>query len=101
HRIGWTISAVVVLAAGLAGQAQAQQPQAKEKAQAKRTPVPPGVKAERDLDYVGNGLPRQMLDLFVPEDAAGPLPVVVWIHGGAWQPGSKNGCPAMPLTTRG
>jgi acetyl esterase/lipase len=70
---------------------------------AKRPPfvVPPGVKAEKDIDYVGNGEKRQMLDLYVPEKASEPLPLVVWIHGGAWRAGSKEGCPAIGLTTHG
>jgi len=30
------------------------------------------------------------LDAFTPADAAGPLPTVVWIHGGAWISGAKE-----------
>lgn len=30
------------------------------------------------------------LDLFVPAEAVGPAPLVVWIHGGAWLSGSRN-----------
>ncbi|GAA3589366.1 hypothetical protein GCM10022198_11580 [Klugiella xanthotipulae] len=29
------------------------------------------------------------LDLYTPEEAGGPLPVVVWVHGGTWASGSK------------
>ena len=37
-----------------------------------------------------------MLDLYVPKSDA-PLPLIVWVHGGAWQAGSKDGGnPAMP-----
>jgi acetyl esterase/lipase len=42
------------------------------------------------LEYVENGHERQRLDLYLPENAAGPLPVIVWIHGGAWLAGSKD-----------
>ena len=59
--------------------------------------VPPGVTAHRDLPYVVDGHERQKLDLFVPETADGPLPLIIWIHGGGWQNGSKDGCP--PLRT--
>lgn len=59
--------------------------------------VPPGVTARRDLAYVGDGHERQTLDVFVPETADGPLPLIIWIHGGGWQNGSKDGCP--PLRT--
>ncbi len=57
--------------------------------------VPEGVKAHRDLAYVVNGHERQKLDLFVPEKADGPLPLIIWIHGGGWQNGSKDGCPPL------
>ena len=36
--------------------------------------------------------PRQKLDVYAPRRVgAGPRPVVVFIHGGSWQSGSKNG----------
>jgi len=57
--------------------------------------VPEGVKAHRDLGYVDGGHARQKLDLYVPERAGTPLPVVIWIHGGAWAAGSKGPCPPL------
>ena len=57
--------------------------------------VPPGVTAHRDLAYVVDGHERQKLDLFVPEKSDGPLPLIIWIHGGGWQNGSKDGCPPL------
>ncbi|WP_165700085.1 alpha/beta hydrolase [Ornithinimicrobium ciconiae] len=33
------------------------------------------------------------LDLHVPTDAAGPVPVVVWIHGGGWTEGDRRYVP--------
>lgn len=52
-----------------------------------------GVKTIADQDYAGTGNPRQKLDLYLPEKREGdaPLPVVVFIHGGGWQNGDKNG----------
>jgi acetyl esterase/lipase len=90
---------IVALGAGSLG----QEPKAKAKAKAKAgpTPAPPGVMAQRDIDYVGKGLEAQRLDLYLPQDAKGPLPLVVWIHGGGWQGGAKNPCPAVFLSTRG
>lgn len=74
-------------------------------AQAQPRPAPQGVKLLRDLAYVENGHPRNKLDLYlpekVPETARAPLPVVVWIHGGAWSAGSKDGCPAVWLVGKG
>jgi acetyl esterase/lipase/regulation of enolase protein 1 (concanavalin A-like superfamily) len=63
--------------------------------------LPDGVKALRDLEYVKDGHERQKLDLYLPEKADGPLPVVVWIHGGAWRAGSKDGCPGVFLAAKG
>lgn len=60
-----------------------------------RPQTPAGVKAHRDLEYVPNGHERNKLDLFVPEKADGPLPLIIWIHGGGWQNGSKDGCPPL------
>jgi acetyl esterase/lipase len=63
--------------------------------------LPKGVKAFRDLAYVNGGHERNRLDLYLPEKAEGRLPVVVWIHGGAWYAGSKEWCRALPFVARG
>jgi acetyl esterase/lipase len=63
--------------------------------------LPEGVKVLRDLQYVEEGHQRNRLDLYLPEKAKGRLPVVVWIHGGAWMGGSKEGCPAVPFAAKG
>lgn len=52
-----------------------------------------GVRVLRDLAYVADGHERQRLDLYLPEKAEGPLPLIIWVHGGAWKGGSKAGCP--------
>lgn len=57
-----------------------------------------------NLDYAGDGITAHLLDLHVPDDyqSRAPLPVIVWIHGGAWQAGSKaNWGPAQPFVERG
>jgi acetyl esterase/lipase len=47
----------------------------------------------RDLDYGGKDNPRQKLDLYLPEKKPEkPLPLIVFIHGGGWETGSKNDC---------
>ena len=63
--------------------------------------LPEGVKVLRDLLYVAGGHERNRLDLYLPEKAEGRLPLVVWIHGGGWQGGNKENCPAVPFATRG
>jgi acetyl esterase/lipase len=63
--------------------------------------LPDSVTAHRNLAYVENGHPRQVLDLYVPEKAAEPLPVIVWIHGGAWRAGDKASPPALRFAAQG
>ncbi|MBC7443384.1 MAG: alpha/beta hydrolase [Ramlibacter sp.] len=46
-----------------------------------------------DRDYAGDGSRDHMLDVLVPHDAPGPLPVYVYFHGGGWTSGDK-----APLT---
>lgn len=55
----------------------------------------PGVTAHRDLGYVPDGHERHKLDLYLPAKAEGKVPLIIWIHGGAWQAGSKDGCPPL------
>ncbi len=60
------------------------------------TTVTPGVDAFRDLSYVeGSADPAQTLDLYVPQNSAKPLPLIIYIHGGAWNGGDKRSCPPM------
>lgn len=61
-------------------------------AQCQKAPsAAPGYQALRNLDYVGAGNPRQMLDLYLPEAKSGqPHPLLVYIHGGGWEAGSKE-----------
>jgi len=56
-----------------------------------------GVKAYRDLCYTPGGSASQTLDLFVPAEGAGPWPLIIWVHGGGWQNGSKEQCLALRM----
>jgi acetyl esterase/lipase len=51
--------------------------------------VPPEVVTRGDLAY-GAG-PDERFDLHLPRGAAGPLRAIVWVHGGGWVAGSKEG----------
>jgi acetyl esterase/lipase len=44
----------------------------------------------RDADIAYGRLARQKLDVYVPDRARGPLPVVVFFYGGAWQEGRRD-----------
>ena len=57
--------------------------------------LPDGVRALRDLAYVDGGHERQKLDLYLPEKTSTPLPLIIWVHGGGWQNGSKDRCPPL------
>jgi len=63
--------------------------------------IPEGVKVERNLVYARTPQKDLLLDLYLPEQAEGKLPVVLWVHGGAWRSGSKERCPAVRLVPRG
>jgi acetyl esterase/lipase len=64
--------------------------------------LPDGARALRDLKYVAGGHERQRLDLHLPSEShPRPLPVVIWIHGGAWNHGDKAGGPALRLLEQG
>lgn len=64
---------------------------------------PVGVPAWKDLEYVPGGHERQKLDLYLPKDRtqAKRLPLLIWIHGGAWLGGNKNNCPARRFVRQG
>jgi len=69
---------------------------------AKRRPIEVANAAvERGLVYKRvNGIVLT-LDLYRPEDVSGLLPVIVCVHGGHWDEGSKERCPAVTLVQDG
>lgn len=54
--------------------------------------LPMTIDTQRDIPYAGTNNPRHKLDLYLPKTRSSdqPLPVVVFIHGGAWQGGDKR-----------
>ncbi len=64
-------------------------------AQAGAEPGGGGQAEHLDLAYVSGGHERQKLDLFLPEGAGSPVPLVIWVHGGGWQAGSRKNCPLL------
>ena len=54
----------------------------------------------KNVEYAKVGEVSLHLDLYLPEKAEG-APLIVWIHGGGWQNGSKDRCPLKWLTGEG
>ena len=50
---------------------------------------PDDVDMHRNIPY-GNDSPLQHLDLYLPKQRSGPLPVIVSVHGGGWVYGGKD-----------
>jgi acetyl esterase/lipase len=63
-------------------------------------PVPEGTAVLRDLVYVTGGHERHKLDLYLPAQGD-KLPLIVWIHGGAWMGGSKDRTMAAMFVRQG
>jgi len=65
----------------------------------------PDARILRDLEYVPAGHERNKLDLYLPKQAGketpDKLPLIIWIHGGAWRAGSKGNCPATRFLRKG
>jgi acetyl esterase/lipase len=60
---------------------------------------PAGLKVEKDVAYGDHE--RQKLNVSVPKSVK-PLPLVIWVHGGGWEGGSKDGGnPAAGLLAKG
>lgn len=55
--------------------------------------LPSSVKVQTNIEYARAGGQSLQLDIYSPKKPMGKLPVVVWIHGGSWNSGSKNFCP--------
>ena len=52
--------------------------------------IPADVQVVRDLEYVPGGGASQSLDLYLPKSDGKTLPLVMFIHGGGWNSGTKN-----------
>ena len=89
-------------AASLLGNALAQPARAPSGLRAvNESRMPPGTRVLKDLAYVENGHERQKLDLYIPAQGVKPLPLIIWIHGGAWKGGNKERSPALQFLDRG
>ncbi len=105
--LGWTLTLVTLLSSSAVVVAQEKSAQAKS-AQQKNPPqrsirnrLPEGTQVDRDLVYETVGERKLLLDLYRPGSKQ-PTPLVIWVHGGGWRGGTKNGAgPALALLDRG
>ncbi len=82
--------------------APAQQEKVKDTESRPAQPRVPGkLKVERDIEYARVGDLSLKLDVYVPDDATTPLPLLIWLHGGGWSEGSKTLCPGLFFSGRG
>src|ERR1700723_2489372 len=88
-------AALLAFTFALSGLAVAQQPTAAERPKE----LPDDAKVLLDLPYVENGHRQQKLDLYLPAQPKGPL--LVWIHGGGWQAGTKDKPPGLATVKNG
>ncbi|MGB1925083.1 MAG: alpha/beta hydrolase fold domain-containing protein [Rubripirellula sp.] len=66
--------------------------------------IPEGTSVQKDIVYAAVGERKLHLDFYHPSSDPGDelLPLVVWVHGGGWRSGSKNGAgPSLALLSRG
>jgi acetyl esterase/lipase len=87
---------VVTIAAAVLGGQIAQPVMAR-----RRPPEVANAAIQRDLVYKRVNGAVLALDLYCPENVSGPLPVIVWLHGGGWSRGRKERCPAVTLVRDG
>lgn len=66
-----------------------------------QTQLPSGVTVLKDIEYVPGGGSLQSLDLYLPPSSGQSVPLVIFIHGGGWHSGSKEGCPAQFMAEHG
>lgn len=52
--------------------------------------LPENVHEDNNIPYLDDGSSAHMLDVYYPEGAAAPLPVIIDIHGGGWMYGTKE-----------
>jgi len=80
---------------------QASQASQPSTAAANPPKIPPGVKRIADIEYARVDGHPLLLDIYVPEKIPRPWPVIVWIHGGAWVSGNKDGCSIVSFSAEG
>lgn len=63
--------------------------------------LPPNVKLIPNLEYANVDGHSLLLDLYLPANAEHRVPVILYVHGGAWMGGDKHDRIAIPLAVHG
>lgn len=50
---------------------------------------PEGTTLHGNIPYLDDTLKKHLLDIYLPPNASGKLPLVVWVHGGGWLSNDK------------
>ena len=69
----------------------------------RRLELPPGYVKHLDITYASVKGRALVLDVYAPEQKPEqPIPVIVWVHGGGWKGGSKDGVGrSLPILQHG
>jgi acetyl esterase/lipase len=51
---------------------------------------PPGTVFFENIPYANDTLKKHLLDIYLPPNTTSALPLVVWVHGGAWLSNDKH-----------
>ena len=50
---------------------------------------PEGTELHGNISYQGDTLKKHLLDIYLPANVTGKLPLVIWVHGGGWLSNDK------------
>ena len=76
---------IVLCCLSVTGGLYAQNPAKKKQPQ-----LPQGVDVLKDIEYAKHDGISLKLDLYLPQQIKGDVPVIVFVHGGGWKNGSKD-----------
>lgn len=64
-------------------------------------PLPDNVVLTEGVEFLEIDGHQLLLDLYRPKSTKGEVPLVVWVHGGGWNKGSRSKCPIAWLCNEG
>jgi acetyl esterase/lipase len=50
---------------------------------------PEGTTIHNNIAYNNDTLKKHLLDIYLPANTTGKIPLIIWVHGGAWQTNDK------------